>query len=298
MGRWLDYASPCGENVPNATTTSDGFMSAADKIKLDGLGPGGNFMTTDTAQAVTGIKTFAVGADPTFAAGDHTLQIATPVSGGGGTIRLNAGAGGPNGAAGGFFINLGAGAGGASDGSANGGAGSSFYAGGGDGGLGAGGRAGGTGGSATISAGRGGNQNGGTAAGNGGNLRLSSGGAGTGTGGTAGQIELARSGSSGCSGIYIASTRAGGNAGVPIFIGGTGAVVTFDSIVAFNVTAIGFFGTTTVAQQTKSGNTATTVAGSTTNVFINTTFTGGVGTTDYTIGDIVRALKNYNLLVN
>ncbi len=43
MGRWLDYASPCGENVPNATPTSDGFMSASDKVKLDGLTPASGF---------------------------------------------------------------------------------------------------------------------------------------------------------------------------------------------------------------------------------------------------------------
>jgi hypothetical protein len=180
MGRWHDYAAPSGEYVPNATTTADGYMSAADKAKLDGLGPGGNFMTTDTAQAVTGVKTFAVGADPAFAAGDHTLQIATPGAGAGGTLSFNAGAGGPNSAAGGFFVNLTGGAGGASDGSAKGGAGSTVFIGGGSGGNGIAGQAGGNGGNTTIGAGRGGNQNGGTAAGNGGNLQLNSGGAGTG----------------------------------------------------------------------------------------------------------------------
>jgi hypothetical protein len=37
MGRFLDYARNSGEVVPNATETEDGFMSAADKAKLDSL---------------------------------------------------------------------------------------------------------------------------------------------------------------------------------------------------------------------------------------------------------------------
>ncbi len=40
MGRFLDYPRGSGENVPNATATVDGFMSAADKAKLDALTPG------------------------------------------------------------------------------------------------------------------------------------------------------------------------------------------------------------------------------------------------------------------
>jgi hypothetical protein len=63
-----------------------------------------------------------------------------------------------------------------------------------------------------------------------------------------------------------------------------------------NDTGIGVFAHAPVAQQTAAGNTATVAAGSTTNVFTNTTFSGGVGATGYTVGDIVAALKNYGWL--
>jgi hypothetical protein len=51
-----------------------------------------------------------------------------------------------------------------------------------------------------------------------------------------------------------------------------------------------------VAQQNGTGNTHTVAAGSVTNVFVNTTFDGSTGSTAYTVGDIVLALKHYGLL--
>ena len=39
-------------------------------------------------------------------------------------------------------------------------------------------------------------------------------------------------------------------------------------------------------------------AGAGTAVLSDSTFTGNTGTTAYTIGDVVRALKQYNLLAN
>ncbi len=45
MGRYLDYPRATGEYVENATQTQSGFMSAADKAKLDGLTPGGGSST-------------------------------------------------------------------------------------------------------------------------------------------------------------------------------------------------------------------------------------------------------------
>ena len=60
---------------------------------------------------------------------------------------------------------------------------------------------------------------------------------------------------------------------------------------------IGFYGVTPVVQPASpSGNTHTPTAGSTTSVFVNTTFDGSSGSTAYTIGDIVLALKNYGWL--
>jgi hypothetical protein len=60
---------------------------------------------------------------------------------------------------------------------------------------------------------------------------------------------------------------------------------------------IGFYGLTQgVVQPTPSGNTTIVTGGSTTEVFANTTFSGGSGTSAYTIGDIVKSLKSLGLL--
>lgn len=59
---------------------------------------------------------------------------------------------------------------------------------------------------------------------------------------------------------------------------------------------IGLFGTAPPTQQNGTGNTHTVAAGATTAVFTNTTFDGSTGTTAYTVGDIVKALKAYGLL--
>lgn len=59
---------------------------------------------------------------------------------------------------------------------------------------------------------------------------------------------------------------------------------------------IAFYGTTPVTQQGAGGSTVTSAAGSTTAVYVNTTFTGGTGTTAYTVGDIVAALKAVGLI--
>lgn len=74
-------------------------------------------------------------------------------------------------------------------------------------------------------------------------------------------------------------------------IGGTVSTI---KVTAGNL--LGFYNATAVAQQNGTGNTTTVAAGSTTSVFTNTTFSGGVGSTGYTIGDVVKAMKNYGLL--
>ena len=71
---------------------------------------------------------------------------------------------------------------------------------------------------------------------------------------------------------------------------------TVSTIKVGQANTLGFFNVTAVAQQAGTGNTTTVAAGSTTSVFTNTTFSGGVGSTGYTVGDIVKALKNYGLL--
>lgn len=59
---------------------------------------------------------------------------------------------------------------------------------------------------------------------------------------------------------------------------------------------IGFYGADTVVQPQPQGNVATVAAGSVTAAYVNTTFSGGVGTTGYSVGDIVAALKALGLL--
>lgn len=60
---------------------------------------------------------------------------------------------------------------------------------------------------------------------------------------------------------------------------------------------VGFFGVTPVAQPASpAGNTHTPTAGSTTSVYVNTTFDGSTGSTAYTVGDVVKALKALGLL--
>ncbi len=61
--------------------------------------------------------------------------------------------------------------------------------------------------------------------------------------------------------------------------------------------SVGFYGRTPIVQPVGGGgNATTTAAGSTTNVFTNTSFPGASGSSAYTIGDIVTALKALGLL--
>lgn len=60
---------------------------------------------------------------------------------------------------------------------------------------------------------------------------------------------------------------------------------------------VGLWGATPVIQQAlPAGNTATTAAGAGAAVKVDTSFTGGIGTTAYTVGDIVAALKTIGAL--
>lgn len=60
--------------------------------------------------------------------------------------------------------------------------------------------------------------------------------------------------------------------------------------------AIGFYGVTPVSRQSTTGTTAGFTAGAGSAVLADSTFTGNTGSTAYTIGDVVKALKNYGLL--
>jgi hypothetical protein len=52
----------------------------------------------------------------------------------------------------------------------------------------------------------------------------------------------------------------------------------------------------TSLQSSGTGNTHTVTAGSTTSVFVNTTFDGSTGSSAYTVGDMVKALKAAGIL--
>ncbi len=61
---------------------------------------------------------------------------------------------------------------------------------------------------------------------------------------------------------------------------------------------VGFYGVTPVLQQTNPGNVSTGAAGSTSTVFLNTTFTGGITGKAYTVGDVVAALKKIGIIAS
>jgi hypothetical protein len=66
----------------------------------------------------------------------------------------------------------------------------------------------------------------------------------------------------------------------------------------FSITddAVGFFGATPVAQPDTTGTTTGFTAGTGSAVLAGSTFTGDTGTAAYTVGDIVKALKDLGLL--
>lgn len=76
-------------------------------------------------------------------------------------------------------------------------------------------------------------------------------------------------------------------------IGGTGTGTKIGSSTAQK---FAFFASTPVAQQSTTGTTTGFGAGSTSTVFKDSTFTGGSGSSAYTVGDMVLALKNLGLM--
>lgn len=59
---------------------------------------------------------------------------------------------------------------------------------------------------------------------------------------------------------------------------------------------LGFYNATAIVQPASNADTTTGAAGSTTTVFLNTTFTGAGGTATFTVGGIATALKALGLL--
>jgi hypothetical protein len=61
---------------------------------------------------------------------------------------------------------------------------------------------------------------------------------------------------------------------------------------------LGFYGATPVVLHTTTGNVAGFAAGAGTASKSDSVWTGGVGSTAYTVGDVVRALKNLGLMTS
>jgi hypothetical protein len=74
------------------------------------------------------------------------------------------------------------------------------------------------------------------------------------------------------------------------------AVTSSADIGASATDTVGFYGATAVVQPATTGTTTGFTAGSGTAVLDDSTFTGDTGTAAYTIGDIVKALKDLGLL--
>jgi len=123
------------------------------------------------------------------------------------------------------------------------------------------------------------------------------GGAGGATSGTGGAVAIAGGAGSGGNANGGAVTIDGGakngsGADGAITIGGTRGVVNIGK----SGGSIGFFGATAVAQQSTTGTTTGFTAGSGTGAKSDSTYTGNSGSTAYTVGDVVLALKNLGFL--
>ena len=74
------------------------------------------------------------------------------------------------------------------------------------------------------------------------------------------------------------------------------SVPTYGNIIEIEGPNMAFFRATPVGQPSSTGETSGVTAGAGTNITDEATFTGGIGSTAYTISDIVKHLKNLGLL--
>ena len=84
-----------------------------------------------------------------------------------------------------------------------------------------------------------------------------------------------------------------GNSADTIKVGVNGQSV---SVASGTGAKFGMFGATPVAQATPAGDVTVVTAGATNTVYRNTTFTGNTGSTEYTIGDLVKILKGLGII--
>ena len=99
-------------------------------------------------------------------------------------------------------------------------------------------------------------------------------------------------------GTYAYQTALANNLNVPISTGGSGTLTVQNggNLVVQSLAKVSFFGAALTGQPTNSGNSAENNAGTTNAVYQDTGFTGGVGATAYTAGQVVAALKNLGLI--
>lgn len=61
-------------------------------------------------------------------------------------------------------------------------------------------------------------------------------------------------------------------------------------------TKLGFFGATPIPQPSSTGETSGHFGGGATELYLNDTYSGNVGSTKYTIPDVIKHLKNLGIL--
>lgn len=271
-----------GSTGANSIVMPDNLASAL--VVEEGSNVYLQFVTTNGAEQSQLLGPGATGATNAGGSVAITGGIGGATSGLGGAVTIAGGAGTAGNAAGGAVSSTG----GAGQGSAAGGA--SSIVGGVGGATGAGGAIAVTGGAGGATSGTGGAV---AVAGGAGSAGNANGGAVTIDGG-------AKNGSGSDGVVTICGTHGTLTIGANTTISDAKNIIlnatTGSKIGTATTQKLGFFNATPIVQPAANTDTSTGAAGSTTSVFLNTTFTGSGGTAAYTVGGVVTALKALGLL--